>query len=111
MPSRTLRSPLLLALALLLAACERPVPPPVELGIPWELAEHRSRTLSGLHYRFDLTVPASREEPVSGRALLEFEWNDPDAFDLVVDFVRPPSGSGPCASTAPRPPGPPWRTT
>ncbi len=89
MPSRTrLRSPLV-ALVFFAAACEGPTPPPVELGVPWALAEHRARTISGLSYDYDLRVPSSTEEPVEGRVLLAFEWNDPDAFDLIMDFVSP----------------------
>ncbi|MDP2957809.1 MAG: M1 family aminopeptidase, partial [Longimicrobiales bacterium] len=89
MPSRTKRPSLLLGFALFLTGCEQPAPPPIELGIPRELAEHRRRTLSQVTYRFDLDIPSERREPIGGRALIAFVWSDPDAFDLVLDFKQP----------------------
>ncbi|NJD20223.1 MAG: hypothetical protein FIA95_13205 [Gemmatimonadetes bacterium] len=83
------RRPAFLALLLVLAGCEKPVPPPVELGVPWELAEHRRRTLSELSYRFELSIPESRQEPIQGRAVVAFVRVDPDDFDLALDFMRP----------------------
>jgi aminopeptidase N len=82
------RLPLVSALVLL-GACEKPVPPPVELGVPWELAEHRRRTLADVSYRFELRIPAARTEPVEGRAAIAFVRDDPGGFDVVLDFVRP----------------------
>ncbi len=86
MPFR--RSPLV-ALLLVLAGCERPVPPPLELGVPWELAEHRRRTLSDVAYRFELRIPEARREAIQGRAVVSFVRRDPDDFDLAMDFMRP----------------------
>jgi aminopeptidase N len=83
------RLPLIALLPLLLSACEKPTPPPVELGVPWELAEHRHRTLSELSYRFELEIPAGRGDPIQGRAAITFVRRDPDGFDLVLDFMRP----------------------
>ncbi len=76
-------------LPILLPGCDRPAPPPVELGVPWELAEHRHRTISDLAYRFELEVPAGRGDPIQGRATIAFQRHDPDGFDLVLDFMRP----------------------
>jgi aminopeptidase N len=59
------------------------------LGIAWELAAHRQRTIRQLSYHIELDIPAERTEPIGGRTLLSFEWDDPDAFDLVVDFMNP----------------------
>ncbi len=80
-----------LSLAVVLAAygCESAPPPPVELGIPRALADHRSRTLSDLRYDIRLEIPASREEPVTGRSLINFRWSDPHAYPLVLDFKDP----------------------
>jgi len=61
----------------------------VELGIPWDLAEHRKRTISDVAYRIELDIPEARGEPIGGRSLITFQWNDPDAFDLVLDFRSP----------------------
>lgn len=83
---RTLRFvPVLFALT----ACETAAPPPVELGIPWELAEHRERTLSEVAYRIELDIPAAKGEPIAGASLITFAWNDPDGFDVVLDFRDP----------------------
>ncbi|MEJ2203306.1 MAG: M1 family aminopeptidase [Gemmatimonadota bacterium] len=86
-PSPTLLSVLT---AVLLASCDRPPPPPpTDLGIPWELAEHRHRTISNLEYRIDLEVPEERSRPVRGRSVLGFGWDDPSAHPVVIDFLDP----------------------
>jgi aminopeptidase N len=78
-----------LVMAAILVGCDAAPPPPVELGIPWELARHRKRTIQELEYAFDLEVPADREEPVRGRADISFRWDDPRRHDVVLDFMRP----------------------
>jgi len=84
------RTPLLCACAALLASsCARPTPPPTDLGIPWELARHRARTIHEPSYEIDLTVPADRAAPIEGRSLIRFGWDDPDGFDVVLDFKDP----------------------
>ena len=75
--------------ATLAAGCESPMPPPVELGIPWALAEHRKATLSQVEYRIELDIPEARHEEIRGRTLVTFQWDDPDAFDVVLDFQNP----------------------
>lgn len=75
--------------SLLLAGCERPVPPPTDLGIAWALAEHRKSTISELEYTISLDVPEDRSEPIQGVSLMAFRWNDPEGFPLVVDFKDP----------------------
>jgi aminopeptidase N len=79
----------IVAFAAFLSACESPTPPPVERGIPWELAEHRRSTLSELSYRFDLDIPEERTAPIRGTARIAFSWQDPNGFDLVLDFLDP----------------------
>ncbi|HSW31496.1 MAG TPA: M1 family aminopeptidase [Longimicrobiales bacterium] len=83
------RLALVALLPVLLTACDSPTPPPVELGVPWALAEHRQRTLSELSYHFELDIPAGRGDPIQGRAHIEFDRHDPDGFDLVLDFMSP----------------------
>jgi hypothetical protein len=74
----------------LVTACDRPSPPPpTDLGIPWELAEHRHRTISNLEYGIELEVPRESGRPVRGRTVMGFGWNDPDRHPLVIDFMRP----------------------
>jgi aminopeptidase N len=84
------RHPLVaLSLALLLTACEEPAPPPTDPGVAWALVEHRKATLSELEYTISLDIPEERSAAIEGVSLLNFQWNDPDAFPLVVDFMNP----------------------
>lgn len=71
-----------------LQGCGRPVLE-VDQGIAWELAEHRSATLSDLRYRFALDIPAASSETIGGQASIRFEWNDSSAQPLVLDFLSP----------------------
>lgn len=77
-----------LVIAAVLVGCDT-TPPPVELGIPWELARHRKETIRELEYAFDLEIPTDRQEPVRGRAAITFRWEDPRRHDVVLDFMRP----------------------
>ena len=70
------------------AACEPP-PLPLDLGVPWELAEHRARTIVSPRYQIRLDVPERRADPVEGRSLIIFGWSDPDEQPLVIDFLDP----------------------
>ena len=84
------RQPLLaVTLLALMAGCERPVPPPTDLGIAWALAEHRHATISDLRYVISLEIPLERSDPIQGMSRVSFQWNDPDGFPLVLDFTKP----------------------
>jgi len=75
--------------AVLLASCgPSPIPPPGS-GVSWELAQARSRTLSEVRYRIELTIPEIPGEPIRGRTLLLFERSDPENRDLILDFTKP----------------------
>jgi aminopeptidase N len=58
-------------------------------GIPWELAEHRSETISDLRYHFALDIPASATEAIKGKSRISLKWNDRSAQPLVIDFLLP----------------------
>lgn len=75
--------------ALFLTSCGDGPRPPVELGIPLELAEHRARTLSEIRYHVALEIPEERSTPLQGESTLTFQWNDPDRAPVVVDFKDP----------------------
>ena len=90
MPSHARRTLFLSALgAAALGGCDRPDPPPTDLGIPWELAQHRDRTLSNIAYAIELTVPETLDEPIMGRTAIDLHLDDPDDHPLVVDFTDP----------------------
>lgn len=61
----------------------------VDRGISWELAEHRSATLSNLRYHFTLDIPLASSDVIGGRALIRFDWNDASTQPLVIDFLSP----------------------
>ncbi|HSG08446.1 MAG TPA: M1 family aminopeptidase [Longimicrobiales bacterium] len=79
----------LVAVPLFSGGCEEPAPPPADLGVPWELAEHRRGTISELEYAISLDIPEARAEDIAGVSVLSFQWNDPDGFPVVLDFMRP----------------------
>jgi aminopeptidase N len=79
----------LLALVALFQACTDAPPPPVELGVPLALAEHRAQTLSEVRYRIALDIPEDRSDPIQGNTVITFQWEDRDRHPLVVDFKDP----------------------
>lgn len=83
------RALLSLSATLLLSACERPTPPPTDMGVPWDLAAHRARTILRPRYHISLTIPEDRRAPIEGRSAITFGWDDPDGFDVVLDFLEP----------------------
>lgn len=62
---------------------------PTDRGILWELAEHRSKTISDLRYHFALDIPRSRIEVITGTSRISLNWNDRSAQPLVIDFLLP----------------------
>ncbi len=67
---------------------ESPVTP-TGAGVPIELAQLRDEVLSDIVYDFELSLPASMDEPIDGRVEISFAWNDPSGRDLVLDFKAP----------------------
>jgi aminopeptidase N len=61
----------------------------IEQGVSWQLAEHRSQTLSGLRYSYKLTIPDSINSPITGILTVSFDWNDESAQPIVLDFLSP----------------------
>ena len=73
-----------------LSGCTPDIPVPDRSpGISWDLAEHRSRTLSDIRYDLTLTIPERIDEPILGEETIQFSRSE-DGGDLVVDFM--PSG-------------------
>jgi aminopeptidase N len=75
-------------LSILVSACATKTVS-TEQGIPWELAEHRSATISDLRYRFSLDIPASAQESIRGKSRISLQWNDSSSQPLVIDFLSP----------------------
>ena len=86
--SRLFLSGLVVGLGALSSACDAPSPP-VELGVPEELARHRARTLSGLRYDIELRIPEDRGRPVEGHTVVRFVREDPEDHPVVLDFKDP----------------------
>ena len=61
----------------------------IEQGVSWQLAEHRSETLTGLKYSYSLTIPENISDPITGEAVASFNWNDESAQPVVMDFLSP----------------------
>ncbi|MDA1291306.1 MAG: M1 family aminopeptidase, partial [Proteobacteria bacterium] len=80
---------LLPAFALLLLNSCNSTPIATDQGIPWELAQHRSETISNLRYHFALDIPRSRTEAITGKSRIRLTWNDRSAQPLVIDFLLP----------------------
>jgi aminopeptidase N len=63
--------------------------PVIEPGVPLALAEARAGAVSELKYALSLTVPAGREQPVTGKVTVTFALaKRPDP--LAFDFAQPP---------------------
>ena len=56
-------------------------------GISEALARERASTIRDLRYALELTVPASRREPVRGRVTIRFSQTSPRR--VVLDFAQP----------------------
>lgn len=80
---------LLLTFGLLVLNSCTSTPLSTDLGIPWELAEHRSETVSDLRYHFALDIPLSHTEAITGESRISLNWNDRSAQPLVIDFLLP----------------------
>jgi aminopeptidase N len=68
----------------LLGASQRLKPDP-EAGVSQALAQERVRRISNLRYELSFTVPAVRQQPLVGRAVITFTLSDASA-PLVIDF-------------------------
>ena len=77
------------ALLMIIATSCVPKTIPISQGIPWELAEYRSETISDLRYHFALDIPLSPTEAIKGKSRITLNWNDPGAQPLVIDFLLP----------------------
>ncbi len=58
-------------------------------GVSLALAEVRARTLSDIHYTYQLRVPRALGMPLEGTLVAQFQWIDEEANDLVLDFKDP----------------------
>ena len=63
-------------------------------GVSWALAELRARTLSDIHYSYQLRVPQALDAPLEGTLVAQFQWFDEEAHDLVLDFKDPAARIG-----------------
>ena len=77
------------ALLMIIATSCVPKMIPISEGIPWGLAEYRSKTISDLRYHFALDIPLSLTEIIKGKSRITLNWNDPSAQPLVIDFLLP----------------------
>ena len=83
---------LFMVASLATAACaDSPSVSLTDLGVPWELAELRSTTLSDVRYAYRITVPRLESEPLTGSVEVRFAWMDPEGRDVVLDFKDPTS--------------------
>ena len=57
-------------------------------GVPWQLAQARSRQLADVRYVLEFSIPASPGDPVSGAAKISFLLRAAD--DVYIDFQQPP---------------------
>jgi aminopeptidase N len=74
--------------ALLLGSCASPAPSPGP-GVSLDLARERAASLTDLRYDLRFEIPPRVEQPIRGRARVEFR-RSADAGPLVLDFAAPP---------------------
>ncbi len=83
------RSLFMVASLAIVACADSPSGSLTDLGIPWELAELRNTTITNVRYAYRLTVPRLESEPLTGSVEVRFDWMDPEARDVVLDFKDP----------------------
>ncbi len=74
-----------LAIMLVLVGAAQRVTPDPESGVTEALARERVRRVSNLRYEVSFTIPAARQQPLVGRAVLTFSLADAST-PLVMDF-------------------------
>ena len=57
-------------------------------GVSWELAQHRSKTISNLEYDITLNVPETVDNPILGLETIRFNLSD-ISQNVVLDFRQP----------------------
>ncbi|NII29538.1 aminopeptidase [Pseudoflavitalea sp. X16] len=67
---------------------EAPEPAPAP-GVPLTLAGQRKALLSGIRYQLDFTLPAQKDQPVTGLETVFFTLSS-DTVDVVLDFKQAP---------------------
>ena len=67
-----------------LASCDRSVPV-VVAGVSLELAQHRARTISEVHYRLRFDIPAVVDADIEGFVAISFVLEG-DGSELQLDF-------------------------
>lgn len=60
-------------------------PPPVEPGVPLELAQSRSQRISNVRYNLSFDIPENKEESINGYLELSLDLNSIE-YPLVLDF-------------------------
>lgn len=80
----------LLALVFAITGCTSNtlVVPPVVPGVSWDLAQHRSNTLSQIHYRLRFEIPENANEDIHSLLQLSFDLNS-RRTPLQLDFTGP----------------------
>lgn len=78
---------LALALLITISACSS-TGPAVVSGVSWDLAQHRSKTLSNIHYRLHFEISENAEEDIQSRLQLSFDLNS-TSRPLQLDFTGP----------------------
>jgi len=80
-----------LFIAMTLLSALQPGPPdnsrPIDSGVSQALAHERAAAIQNLHYELTFSIPASRSEPVQGRAVVSVTLRAPSR--LVFDFAQP----------------------
>ncbi len=82
------RSARTLVLLLTLPSCaDRPPTRVPDPGVSLELAESRAQQVSDVRYELQFTIPAERERPILGEAIIRFQWagRGPLALDFAAD--------------------------
>jgi len=71
-------------------ACTSTVPmePTVVSGVSWNLSQHRSKTLSKIHYRLHFDIPENIDQDIHARLQLSFDINS-RSKPLQLDFTGP----------------------
>ncbi|MEA1880870.1 MAG: M1 family aminopeptidase [Candidatus Marinimicrobia bacterium] len=81
------RTCIIIILSIIFSSCEKRSLD-TSPGVSWQLAEHRSATISDVRYKITLSIPEKVNEPIMGSETIQFLLSE-TGQEVVLDFRQP----------------------